>query len=92
MSTVDNRVVNMEFNNRNFASKISDTITSQAVLTPQITQLSLGNIQGWVSELNTYISQIEQIKNQIIEDRKEQSLPKEYDIREVIRSFTSYLV
>ena len=71
---------------------ISDTITSQVVLTPQITQLPLTNIQGWVSELNAYISQIEQIKNQVIEARKGQRLPKEYDIREVVCSFTSYLI
>ena len=71
---------------------ISDTITSQVVLTPQITQLPLDDLQKWISELNTYISQIEQMKNQIIETRKEQRLPKEYDIREVTCSFITYLV
>ena len=71
---------------------VSDTITSQVVLTPQIMQLSLGDIQGWVIELNKYISQIRQIKNEITASRREQCLPKEYDIREVVRSFVSYLI
>lgn len=71
---------------------VSDTITSQVVLTPQIKQLHLGNIQNWVSELSKYISESEQIKNQIIEVRKEQRLPEEYDIREVACSFGAYLI
>ena len=71
---------------------VSDTITSQVVLTSKITRLPLNALHDWINALNNNVSEYEQIKDNITDSRLGQRLPGEYDIREVTKSFVSYFV
>ena len=71
---------------------VSDTITSQAILTPCAKVLPIFSADLWATALCEMISTYEQQKNTITEERKGQHLPDEYDIRRVVDRFTSFLV
>ncbi len=70
----------------------SDTITKQAILTPTAMQLSLDSARNWADRIGAFFSDMESEKKDLEEIRNAQKLPEEYDIRQVVKKFVSFIV
>ena len=70
---------------------VSDAITSQVAFSSKVVQLPIRSVQDWVTRLEETIKQNNN-KQEVMEKRKEQLLPPEYNIGKVVDSFVSYLI
>lgn len=71
---------------------ISDTITKEVALTPLVKQLPIKNADIWQKEITEKINHLTKNADEELINREKVLLPKSYDIAEVAKLFTAFLI